>query len=408
MRLSPRGRTWAVLRDRALGPVAFSLFLHGLGQGLVVPMLALWIDRTYGGGPADVAAYFACAALGGLVLNPALGRLSDRLARRRGTATAAALMQAAAAALMALHPPLAVVLVAATLLFSAQVQPHLFALVHDHVGEGKGDHPRGFTLATLRAMVSAAWVVGAPLGGFLATQSFAALFAIAAAVNVASAVTTLALCREDPRHHAHPTRGNAAGARWGPLLLFGLAVTAAVAGNTIKLQTVPVYLVRLGLGPTLAGAVFSWAALAEVIMMPPVGRLADRLPRRRLVTLGTLGGTVFFLALTVLPSVVGVVAAFPFISFFIAAVYGVGIGYAQDLDPLHPGLAGGIFFAAQGVGQAVGGPLMAVAQARMGLPAAFVVPALATAVGAVGVLLSHPAGPPRQAAPVGMESAPAG
>ncbi len=243
-------------------------------------------------------------------------------------------------------------------------------------------------------MISAAWVVGAPLGGWLAGHGFTAVFLVAAALQVASAIQTLARCRERPGTLAGGRpRVSTEAVRWTPLLLFGLATTVAVAGNTAKLQTVPLYLAHLGLRPVLAGAVFAWMALGEMVLMPPVGRLADRFPRRRLVTLGTLAGTVFFAVLATVPHVFAVVAAFPFISFFIAALYGVGIGYAQDLDPAHPGLAGGIFFAAQGVGQAIGGPMIAVAQAHLGLPAAFAVPAVATAVGAAGVLLSRPAGP---------------
>lgn len=405
-------RVWGVVGDAELGPVAQSLFLHGLGQGMVIPLLALWITRAYHRGPGAVAAYFACMALGGLVINPLLGRLSDHIGRRRGTAAFAAFLQAAAAVVLALRPPLAVVLLAAALLFSAQVQPHLFALVDDHVGAGDDRRPRGFTLATLRAMISAAWVIGAPLGGWLSGSGFAAVFGVAAALQVASALQTLARCREQPGAHAERRRAAAnARARWWPLTLFGLATMAAVAGNTTKLQTVPLYLAHLGLTPTLAGLVFAWMALGEMLLMPPVGRLADRFPRRRLLTLGTLGGTVFFAVLAAVPHVLAVIAVFPFVSFFIAALYGVGIGYAQDIDPAHPGLAGGIFFAAQGVGQALGGPMIAVAQAHVGLPAAFAVPALATAMGAGGMLLSQPArevagrrGP--VLAPTGVGSAP--
>ncbi len=386
-------RIGGVLGDRELGPVAQSLFLHGLGQGMTIPLLALWITRTYHGGPGLVAGYFACSALGGLVLNPLLGRLSDAAGRRRGTAALAAFVQAAAVTVLALHPPFALVLADAAVFFSAQVQPHLFSLVHDHLGEGDAQRPRGFTLATLRAVVSAAWVVGAPLGGWLVGRGFAAVFLVAAALQVASAVQTLTRCHEQSGTAAEARhRASTKTVRWAPLLLFGLATTVAIAGNTAKLQTVPLYLAHLGLRPVLAGAVFSWMALGEMVLMPPMGRLADRFPRRRLVTLGTLGGTVFFAVLAAVPHVLAVVAAFPFISFSIAALYGVGIGYAQDIDPAHPGLAGGIFFAAQGVGQAIGGPMIAVAQAHVGLPAAFAVPALATALGAVGVLLSTPAG----------------
>jgi len=74
----------------------------------------------------------------------------------------------------------------------------------------------------------------------------------------------------------------------------------------------------------------------------------------------------------------------------IAALYGVGVGYVHELDPAHPGLGGGLFFAAQSVGMAAGGPLIAWAQSRFGLPAAFLLPASAITVGALLVLFTRP------------------
>jgi SET family sugar efflux transporter-like MFS transporter len=394
-------RVAALLRDPALAPLGLALFLHGLSQGMTVPLIALWIVHVYGGGPGAIAAYFTCAAAGGLAQNPVLGRLSDRIGRRRPTAIAATLLQTAGLAALAARPPFALVLVAAALLLAAQVQPQLFALLNDHVGDGSERLPRALTMATLRATISAAWMFGAPIGGLLAGAGFAWAFGVAAALNASSLVVIVCTCREAPRAaavrpHAAEAQGREAPARegrprWGQLALFGLGGLLAVAGNSAKMQAVPLYLARMGLPDAAIGLTYSWMALGELVLMPPCGWLADRMPRRHVVAAGMLGGTAFFAAIALAPGSAAVVLAFPAIALLIAALSGVGIGYVQDIDPAHAGLAGGVFFAAQGLGQMVGGPLIALSQQRLGLPHAFLIPALAILAGALAVLCTRPA-----------------
>lgn len=400
-----------ILRDRDLAPVATALFLHGAGQGMTVPLLALWLVRGYGGGAGAVAAYFTCTALGGLVLNPLLGRWSDASGRRRQIAALTTLLQSAGMLALALHPPFPVVLAAALALLSAQVQPPLFALVNDHIGEGSPERPRALTMASLRAMVSAAWAVGAPLGGLvLGMLGAPRLFALGALLNATALISVLFWCREAPGRAPASWRRPGPGSapaqtaeptRWGQLLLFGVATVLAVAGNTVKMQAVPLYLARLGLPAAFLGLTYGWMALMEMVLMPPVGRLADRVPRRTVVAIGTLGGTVFFAAIALVQGTAAVVVAFPAISLFIAALLGVGIGYAQELDPAHAGFAGGVFFAAQGLGQIIGGPAIAVAERAYGLPHAFLLPAVEILAGCALILLTRPARGLRRAPVVG-------
>lgn len=386
------GRLRAVLGDRRLQPVAATLLLHGISQGMTVPLIALWILRDYGRGPGSVAAYFAATAAGGLLLNPLLGRWSDRLRRRRPVAILAACMQTVGMASLALHPPFALVLAVAACLIAAQVQPPLFALVNDHVGAGSARLPRAFTMATLRGAISGAWVIGAPAGGLLALWSLRLPFALGAVLNAGALALVLLRCREAPA----PAPGGPAPApssrpRYGQLLLFSLATALALAGNTAKMQAVPLYLSRLGLGAPGIGGIYAWMALSELVLLPPWGALADRIPRRRAVAIGILGGAVFFLAVAVRPGTVSVLAAFPAMALFVAGLYGVGLGYVQELDPEHPGLAGGLFFAAQGLGQMAGGPLIAAGEAHLGLPHAFLIPGVLIVAAAGAVWATRPA-----------------
>ncbi len=388
-----------ILRDRSLSPIALALAVHGVSQGMIVPLIALWLVHDHGLGPPAIAAYFAAPAAGGLVLNPLFGRLSDLWGQRRRVAALAAGLQAAGLLMLALRPPFWLVLAVAAVLLSAQVQPHLFSLVHDYVGVGTPQRPRALTLATLRAMISAAWVVGAPLGGLLAGAGYDRLFALAGLCNAVAAVVILGRCRDAAAGGGGGRTDAPTRVRWGQLGLFGAATVLVVAGNTAKMQAVPLYLARLGLPLSLVGATFGWMALAEMVLMPPTGRLADRISRRGVIALGTLGGALFFMVLAWVPGAAAAVIAFPAVSFMIAAVYGVGIGYVQELDPEHVGLAGGVFFAAQGIGTVLGGPLIAAGQAAFGLPKAFALPTAAILIGCLLVLATRPAHAGRAVSP---------
>jgi MFS family permease len=143
-------------------------------------------------------------------------------------------------------------------------------------------------------------------------------------------------------------------------------------------------------------------ALAELVLMPLVGQWADHAPRRSVIITGTLGGTLFFVALSLGGGAWTVLLAFPAVALMVSAIYGVGIGYVQELDPRHAGLGGGIFFAAQGIGMALGGPTIAWAEHVLGLPLAFAVPALAIASGALVVIGTHP-----RSHPLATDAAPA-
>lgn len=381
-----------VLTDRRFTPIALSLFTHGLSQGMTVPFIALWILRGYDRGPGATAAYFASVALGGLVLNPVLGRLTDRTIPRKTAVVIAALLQGGGMAVLALRPPFWIVLTAAALLVTLQVQPPLFSLVNDHVGEGTSAFPRAATLATLRATVSASWVFGAPIGGLLLAQGLTWPFLVGALFNAGSGLIALFFCREARTHPSisvrtgHPTD---APVQWPQLLLFSLAVAVVISGNSAKMQAVPLYLHDLGLGTLAVGVMYAWMAFGEMVLMPWIGHLADRFPRRRVIVLGTLGGAVFFGAIAVVPHALTVIVAFPAVALMIAALYGVGIGYVQELDPVHPGLGGGLFFGAQAVGMATGGPLIAYGERTFGFPAAFGLPAAAVLVGALLLLATH-------------------
>ncbi len=68
---------------RRVGPVIFAtVFLDMIGTGIIIPLLPFYV-RSMHGAPATVGVLLACFSLAQLIATPLLGRLSDRVGRRK-------------------------------------------------------------------------------------------------------------------------------------------------------------------------------------------------------------------------------------------------------------------------------------------------------------------------------------
>src|SRR5690348_14806984 len=69
-------------KRRVLTVVFLTVFLDMIGFGVVIPLLPFYV-QSMGGSPRTVGFLFTCFAASQLVATPILGRLSDRVGRRR-------------------------------------------------------------------------------------------------------------------------------------------------------------------------------------------------------------------------------------------------------------------------------------------------------------------------------------
>ncbi|MFD4934367.1 MFS transporter [Streptomyces virginiae] len=336
---------------RAVPGTVFALGLVSLvtdvSAEMVTAVLPLYLMAGLGMSP------LAFGALDGLhqgataVLRLAGGRIADRTRRHKLVAgTGYALSAACKAALLAVTTPWSVAAV----------------LAADRTGKGLRTAPRdalislsvppgeqGRAFGVHRAMDTAGALLG-PLAAFgvlwVAVDGYEAVFTVSCCVAVLGVVLLALFVREAPPPAAAPATAPARAARPAPppvrtLLrlpgLRGLCLTAAVLG-LFTVGDAFLYLLlqrRLDLPaayfpllPVGTAAVFLLAAL-------PVGRLADRLGRRRVF----LGGHVLLLGAALLllapvpagaPLVFGVLAA---LGLFYAATDGVLMAAAGPLLP---------------------------------------------------------------------------
>jgi len=174
------------IRDRRLAAGLWLTALPSAAFGVVAVLAPLRLDAL-GAGALAIGATFFVAAGGEALVNPAVGRLTDR----RGVRVVALPGLLAAAALLVVVPlpervlPAAVAVVAATCVLGVLWVPSmaLIASGADAVGLDQGFAAAGFSLAW-----AAGYTAGAAGGGALAgAASDAAPFAVVAAAALATA-----------------------------------------------------------------------------------------------------------------------------------------------------------------------------------------------------------------------------
>jgi MFS family permease len=276
---------------------------------------------------------------------------------------------------------------AAYLLFGvgmAAFAPAMLSLVADTVPSNRVGQAYGwYTTAVYLAMT-----LGPASGGYLAqTVGLRQVFFISGGMLLTIAVIALlTLPRSVARHkteiHVMLT-SSAELLRNRTLTSCLLATVGSCIGFGVFLTFLPLFATTLGLDPAKVGLVFAAQALTNVVSRVPIGSLADRVDRRRIVTGGLLCLAVALAALgqaTKLPALLGCAVL---LGLGMALAYtAIGALIAGGVPPRQRGLAMGMYNSCIYLGMMIGSTAMGFALQRIGYPLGF------AAAGAAALLAS--------------------
>lgn len=265
---------------------------------------------------------------------------------------------------------------AAYLLFGtgmAAFAPGMLALVADTVPADRVGRAYGwYTTAVYLAMT-----LGPAAGGYLAGNAgLRRVFLISGGLLLVIALLALLMLPKGAARHKTGIQVMLTGSvellRNLTLTSCLLATLGSCIGFGVFLTFLPLFASGCGLDPAQVGLVFAAQAFTNVISRVPIGRLADRVDRRRIVAVGLFCLAVALATLgqaTRLPSLLGCAVL---LGLGMALTYtAIGALIADGVPPRQRGLAMGMYNSCIYLGMMAGSTGMGFALQRIGYPLGF-------------------------------------
>lgn len=399
-----------LLKTRHFMPLAVTTLMLGIALSFTMPYLSLFGVEQASMSPWQLGVFMTVISASGVFASSAVGRWSDRSGRPRALLIASLVVAVLGYGSLGFVRGYAELLLVGIVLLgpggASLSQIFAFgrvALPIDDAAQAE------FASATLRTLLSAAWVFGPAVGALILAQSgFKGLFGFAAATFAVSAVIASLIAEtkragsdwiSEEASHALP-RGRVdasstsaasgeqnapvATAREGasttaaqtrargtiPRVLLALTLIGLAANATMIL--LPLYLVHALHGTRLnVSAALGIGALLEIPMMLWLGAKSSRLRKQHWLAASAAVHAVYFVALATIgePSAVVPLQVLP--AAVVAITSCLGMTYVQDLMPGETGAATALFFNAWRVGAIVSGVLSGMVVGAFGYRVAF-------------------------------------
>jgi len=290
-------------------PLAGAIGAYGLMMAFQGPTMSLLLADDAHAGPFLIGLFYVVRGVASIAVSQGTGRLSDRLGDRRVMLGLSGAAGVGAGLCFAFVRDYTILVTVGVALLSIGMVPfsQLFAYANEYA-VARGRPVTAFT-TVMRSVFSASWVVGPPLGLFIAARyGFGPLYLATAGLSLVTAV----IGRWGLRHVAAPERpgagrppsgpgrrrtagqqaGPAAARRWRlpplsiplPLWLLLGAILAMGMVNQMYGIDIPLYVTGdLHLPAQLVGWMAGLTAAVEVPVMIIAGRVADKLGKGRVV-----------------------------------------------------------------------------------------------------------------------------
>jgi len=363
--------------------LGFAAFFNSYLRMPVLPLFA----ASLGAAPAQVGLINGAFMITAGLLSIPAGLLVDRIGQKLPVFIG--ILATALSSLLITQCRTAHEMAAAYLLFGAGMAafaPAMLSLVADTVPANRVGQAYGwYTTAVYLAMT-----LGPATGGYLAhTFGLRQVFFISGSLLLAVAVVALlALPRGVPRHQ---TELQAILISSVELLhnrtLTGclLATIGSCIGFGVFITFLPLFATDLGLDPARVGLVFAAQALTNVVSRVPIGRLADRVDRRRIVSVGLFCLALALAALgqaTLLPALLGGAVL---LGLGMALTYtAIGALIADGVPARQRGLAMGMYNSCIYLGMMTGSTVMGLVLHRIGYPLGFALAGGVTLLAIIG------------------------
>jgi MFS transporter, SET family, sugar efflux transporter len=396
---SMNARLIDLIRVPAFLPLAVTTLTLGVAMSITMPYLSLFSVERANMMPLQLGVFLTMIALSGVIASAAAGKWTDRHGNHCKLMLGSLIASSVGFVLLCpVRNYAALVLIGVVFLGaggSAQSLMFSFARAVLPVNDAAG---RSFALATLRTVMSMAWVFGPAIGALvLAGAGFNGLF-LFAAMCFASCGAIVWHMRKFPTVDLHggPTHyagdpstlleSTALAAEEAPQPHEGMqhsraeiwraVIALTLVGLTMSatLIVLPLYVVHGMHGKSIdVSIMLGLGALLEMPMMLALGARGARLNKQRWLAAAAAVYMIYFVGVASAQSVEFLIPMQAFSAFVVAVTSCLGMTYIQDLMPHSPGAATALFFNASRVGSIVSGVLAGTLVAALGYRGTFLI-----------------------------------
>lgn len=382
MRVTYFTRLRGVLDRRLFSRTSMSLGVAAGCYAIVMSVFgtttSLFLADAVRVGPGLIGLYFTGCAVAAVGISLAAGRVSDRLSDRRIALAATALAGVAGAVIFIVTRNYVVVLATGAVLLSLNDAyiSQLFAYVKEFA-DAAGKKVAPFSSA-VRAIFSAGWIVGPPVGFVLLThKGFGLMYTIAAGLLLLTALLGRWFLPALPRSPRPVVTDRSDGYLTGMRRVFATvprrtwlllgAATAVNVADQMYLIVIALYVIRdLHLSAALVGLMAGTCAALEIPMMIAVGRVADRIGKLRIVAAAAVLAVVFFCLLPVAGTAPVLIALQLPNAMWTAVLTSLPMVVVQEEIPGGAGTASSLYSATFPIAQLLAGAVTGVVAAQAG------------------------------------------
>jgi SET family sugar efflux transporter-like MFS transporter len=390
----PPGARRALAGEAA--PLAGTIGLYGVAAAVVTTTTSLFLADAVRAGPLLIGLFFTWRGLTAVVAIQASGRLSDRLPDRRLLIAVAGVAGALGSLCLAVLRDYVALLVTETAFLS--VSGLGFTQMFAYANEFAKAHGRPVTAFTawMRSVFSAAWVIGPPAGLYLLTRfGFGPLYLFTAGLSLGSAALGAWGLRRAPvppasaetKPEGGGMRALAPGLPRRTWLLLGTVVTVGVVSQMYLIDIALHVTKDLHLGAQLVGWMAGICAALEIPVMIVVGRVADRLGKRRVLLAAMAAAAAFFCLLPVARSAAALLALQVLNAAWVGIAMSIPMIMLQEEAPGGAGSSSALYSSAFMSAGLLAGAITGVTADAVGYGGVFWVCAALCAVGG-GLLLA--------------------
>ncbi|MCR8643235.1 MFS transporter [Paenibacillus sp. N1-5-1-14] len=333
----------AFITVRGAWLLMITLFLYGIGTGILAPMNAIYMQDSIGLTKIQIVTVFATSLLLNMILTITVGLISDRFASKKPIPIVASILCMIGIGLYMQATSFVPALIGMVLATSpsGMIFGQLFALTRNHFQRLA---PQVVEIAQIwmRATYSVGFFTGLLLGAnlFLIGSFKAVLWGN---ISGYAALLILLLFYKEITIRVEHKSATANGEAFSLVMLLALLLLSCA--DAIRGLYLPLVVHELFGDPKIMSYVWSTQAVFELLFMTMAGYWAAKYGSKPVILLGGGFALITYITYTLSPSLPVVFMMQPLYSLFVSILYGVGMGYVQRMFIHRTGFGSSLYVA---------------------------------------------------------------